>query len=67
MAIRDIYETPESRFEETAMAVNLGCEDETKLYGLGVHNLIDMQHTFVILSRDDLLALRDAITKELAS
>jgi hypothetical protein len=66
LKIRDVYVTDSEYCVMTGMAVNLGRDGVTDTFGLGVHNLVDGTCGLVILEKEELMRLRDAITKELA-
>lgn len=65
--IRDIYHTSIDRYSHTLMAVSLGRDDESSTFGLSVLNMIENVTAWIIIDRAELLQLRDAITRELAS
>ncbi len=64
--IRDIYKTPPDQAVVTGMAICAGRDDATGIFGVAVFNNLEGVNAFALFEADELLRLRDAITKELA-
>ncbi len=62
--VKTVWSSPQSSFNETGMAIALG-KSSDGILGVGVINAHDDIGTFVIISREDLISFRDALTKEL--
>lgn len=64
---RVFYSTPKEVSARTGDLVRIAKDDTNGLFGISVYNTKRGHDAFVIIDRDELMRLRDAITKELAS